>query len=204
MSSFLVLIVTTALLLVSQAAVFNGVRFQTVLKKGCAFGGALFLPFADFKQPPTAHAIPALEAATRAMTEKKEKTEEVDREFNSLPEGAKKRYALGLCKDSSARKAGGYDSSQECTEAVFQGNYKNIVEGVSSGSSRKASPSSSSSGGGSSSAKKDEPIMIRSPKATIKSDGPLVKVQDLSDLTPAGNPRQDIHYLPCFPFSFTF
>ena len=116
MSSFLVLIVTTALLLVSQAAVFNGVRFQTVLKKGCAFGGALFLPFADFKQPPTAHAIPALEAATRAMTEKKEKTEEVDREFNSLPEGAKKRYALGLCKDSSARKAGGYDSSQECTE----------------------------------------------------------------------------------------
>ena len=124
MSSFsLALVIVATVLLASQAAVFNGVRFQNALKKGCAFGGALFLPFADF-QPPPAQAIPALEAATRAMTEKKEKTEEADREFNSLPEGAKKRYALALCKDSSARRAGGYDSSQVCSLLISEHAYK--------------------------------------------------------------------------------
>ena len=126
MSTFLKVLIVTSALLLSQAAVFNGVRFQNALKKGCAFGGALFLPFADF-QPPQAQAIPAFDAATRAMTEKKEKTEEVDREFNSLPEGAKKRYALALCKDSTARRAGGYDSTQECTTQTISTNSKSLI-----------------------------------------------------------------------------
>ena len=78
---FALLIIFATALLLSDAAIFNGVRFQNVLKKSCALGGAILLPFTDF-HPPVAQAIPALEAATRAMTEKKEKTEEADREYH--------------------------------------------------------------------------------------------------------------------------
>ena len=88
---------------------------------------------------------------------------------------------------------------------MFQGNYKSIVEGVSSTSSvRPSSPSSSSSSSSSavkSPAKKDEPIMVRTSKPA-KAESQMVKVQDLSDLSPAGNRHDPVFLVSPPPPSF--
>ena len=149
-----------------------------------------------FAQKPANAAIPVLEAATRAMLETKEKETEKEREFDSLPDGAKRRFALNLCKDSSARSAAGYSGAAACTEDVFKGNFKNIVEGVpiegAAPASKRAARESSSSSGGSSSASAKASSASASSRKVAKDDGPLTKVNDLSDLTPAAKKRRSL------------
>lgn len=192
MSAIRLIIVALTIAVVSS--VFQGIRFQT-LRKGIAFAGAAVIPFMDF-QPPNANAIPALEAATRAMTDKKEKDDSKGRDFATMPDGAKKRYALTLCKDNNARSLAGYSSAATCTEAVFAGNYKNIVEGTpipgaSTPMARKAVIRESSGGGGGGSTGGSSKVMTKKAEVvTKKADGPLVKVQDLSDLSAASKKRR--------------
>ena len=57
------------------------------------------------------------------MMAKKEKSLDDDRSFDSLPDGAKKRRALTMCKESDLRKGAGYNSVSACNEAVLSGNY---------------------------------------------------------------------------------
>lgn len=57
------------------------------------------------------------------MLSRKEKNLEDERNFDSLPEGAKKRRALNLCKDADLRKGAGYSSNAICNEAVLRENY---------------------------------------------------------------------------------
>ena len=57
------------------------------------------------------------------MLVKKEKNSEDDRSFDSLPDGAKKRRALSMCKEVDLRKGAGYNSLSACNEAVLSGNY---------------------------------------------------------------------------------
>ena len=70
--------------------------------------------------------IDAFESATKAMTETRGKQSE-DRDVSSLSPAAKKRRALLLCKESSSRKASGYDSASQCTNEVLSGNYDRIL-----------------------------------------------------------------------------
>lgn len=75
-------------------------------------------------------ATDAFAGAMNAMSLQREKTV-VERSFDNLPEGAKKRKALALCKDSSALKSAGYNSGSQCSSDVIKGNYDSIMTGAS-------------------------------------------------------------------------
>ena len=112
----------------ADAAVLKSSRIHSGIRKVIGIVATAAITFTG-PVIDNAYGIPALEAATRAMTEKKVKTV-VERDFDSLPEGAKKRKALSYCKDNTPRKAAGYSSASECTEAVLSGNFDAIVKGA--------------------------------------------------------------------------
>jgi hypothetical protein len=127
MNALRILLVAAAAIKIYGMRVFPGVRLDAFTRKCVGIVGCATLTFASPYED--AKAIPALEAATRAMTEKKERVVE-ERDVSSLPEASKKRKALALCKESSARRAAGYSSASSCTEAVMQGKYNDILNGV--------------------------------------------------------------------------
>jgi hypothetical protein len=73
--------------------------------------------------PPAFAANAAIEAATKAMYEVKDKGEAADRPFEKLPAGAKKRQALQMCKDADKRQSAEYRTVEACGAAVMSGNY---------------------------------------------------------------------------------
>lgn len=71
----------------------------------------------------------ALAGAFSAMTSKSDDRFGKDqRDFASLPEGAKKRQAARLCKDKNALDAVGFKNTADCNQAVFNNDYA-IVTG---------------------------------------------------------------------------
>ena len=104
-----------------SSALASSARAATASLLGAA---ALSLPL----PLPAFAANDALAAATRAMTQTKEREVRV-RDFDQLPPAAKKRAALERCKDSSARRDGGFKSASECTAAVLSGDYSSIIGG---------------------------------------------------------------------------
>jgi hypothetical protein len=48
----------------------------------------------------------------------------VERSFDKLPKGAKKRQALDMCKDKAQWKNAGYDSAYNCVQDVMAGDFK--------------------------------------------------------------------------------
>jgi hypothetical protein len=123
-------VMTIFLLACIMSAIVNsvqGLKFQFARKCLGIAGACASLSFSG---PMPAQAIPAFDGAMTAMTMKTEKTV-VERDFDALPEGAKKRKALAACKDSSARSAAGYNSASICSNAVLQGNYESIMKGAS-------------------------------------------------------------------------
>lgn len=71
----------------------------------------------------------ALDAATRAMTTAPKERAQVEKSFDDLSEGGKKRKAMSLCKNDVVRKAAGYPSASACTSAVMAGNYAVTLSG---------------------------------------------------------------------------
>lgn len=104
----------------------RGLKFQFARK---CLGIAGACASISFSAPAPSNAIPAFEGAMTAMTMTREKTV-VERDFEALPEGAKKRKALIACKDSTARSEAGYSSASQCSNAVLQGNYESIMKGA--------------------------------------------------------------------------
>ena len=117
-------------LIVSSAtgSSIQGLKFQFARK---CLGIAGACASITFSSPAPSQAIPAFDGAMSAMTQTREKTV-VERDFDNLPEASKKRKALALCKDSSARSSAGYGSASQCSNAVLQGNYEAIMKGGSS------------------------------------------------------------------------
>lgn len=107
-----------------------GLNFNTIARRCAGIVGCVSVALSSPHQD--ARAIPALEAATRAMISKTERVVE-DRDISSLPESGKKRKALALCKEYSSRNDAGYSSASSCTETVMRGDYNNILNGVSAG-----------------------------------------------------------------------
>jgi hypothetical protein len=107
-------------------SIVNGIDIGSITRAarnmGAVFVASALCSFPHVLQPASAN--DALDAATRAMLTTKEKTTTAERAFDSLPDAAKRRRALQLCKDSDARRAAGYESSFDCTNSVFEGNFK--------------------------------------------------------------------------------
>lgn len=146
------------------------------------------LLFSSIDLPAHAEGNAALEAATKAMLAKKEKSLEDDRNFDSLPDGAKKRRALSMCKEADLRKGAGYNSASACNEAVLSGNYaigfpinsfKNIDK------IQKTSEVSTSSP-----VKTNAKVVASSIDSTPTKK--REKQQDLSDLSPAAKKRRSL------------
>ena len=112
-----------------------------------------------------------------AMTAVKEKTV-VERDFASLPDGAKKRRAVLACKEPSMRDLAGFKSAADCTNAVLQGDYS-VAVGVNNRPQvvqKQVMPKSrlESLSFGSSSESADETVAVAAP-----SSGPRVDVSGL-------------------------
>lgn len=157
-------------LVASQGALFHSKAFFT--KKLAQGFLAVPLVFNPVSLQPS-NAIDAFDAATKAMTEKKEKVVSSSRDRETP--AAKKRRAVALCKDSDALKAAGYRTTASCTADAVEGNIDKIL-GASSTStatsaSSKASVSSKSEG-------------------ETASKGKREKKVDLSDLSLAGKKRR--------------
>ena len=120
---FLLLTIATVSVLGTS---FRGLKFQFARKCLGIAGACVSI---SFSAPTPSNAIPAFEGAMTAMTMTREKTV-VERDFDALPEGAKKRKALIACKDSTARSGAGYSSASQCSNAVLSGNYESIMKGA--------------------------------------------------------------------------
>ena len=93
---------------------------------------AAFFVASTMQGGPACAANDAFSGAMQAMSSQTRRQQEASsaaRSFDELSAGAKKRFALERCKDSSARKEGGYKSASECTSDVLGGNYATIVSG---------------------------------------------------------------------------
>jgi hypothetical protein len=118
------------------------------------------------------YGIPAIEAATQAMLEKKERLVQ-ERDVDKLPPAAKKRKAIALCKDSQALKSAGYLTTAKCIGDAIEGNYDKIL-----GSSSTILPVLSSSSS------------ISVPNIPSESQTKLEKVIDLSGLSSGAKKRK--------------
>lgn len=125
-------VVVLVLLSLTSAA---GWSFSKLRPKHAAsfvsIASALYNPM--LVQPPPAFAAnDAFSGAMSAMgaqTRRQQEASSAARSFDELSAGAKKRFALDKCKDSAARKEGGYTSAAQCTSDVLGGNYATIVNG---------------------------------------------------------------------------
>jgi hypothetical protein len=128
----------------------------------------------------------AFSGALNAMTTKSDnKFGEDQRDFASLPEGAKKRTAARLCKDKNALDSVGFKNTAECNQAVFNNDYAIVTGEAIKPLPQKAIEASSSSpkqsgggffgGGGGSSSDGDGPPIRK--KNAQRVDKPLSAAQ---------------------------
>mmetsp|Transcript_25884 Transcript_25884/g.42673 ORF Transcript_25884/g.42673 Transcript_25884/m.42673 type:complete len:244 (-) Transcript_25884:544-1275(-) len=134
----------------------------------------------------------ALDGAISAMTAKTAEKPEDTRAFDALPEGAKKRRALALCKEGDERKAAGYASAAACSQDVLDGNYA-----VATGAGRPAAPpkaAAPASPAASAPSAAAAAAAGAGPQAAAASSSspraPREKVLDLADLPPAAQKRR--------------
>jgi hypothetical protein len=123
----MIALIVAFLLVCQQTSAWEFAKVKVVgnLKKNIATAVVLASSL-SFATPNAYAANDALTGAMNAMTAVKEKSV-VERDFASLPEGAKKRRAVLSCKDSSMRDLAGFKSAADCTNAVLQGDYSVAV-----------------------------------------------------------------------------
>lgn len=139
---YLRFLVSFLFFLTIHGVLFNSKSFFTKkLTQGLLSIPLIFNPVSF--QP--SYAIDAFDAATKAMTEKKERVVSSSRDRDSP--AAIKRRAVALCKDSDALKAAGYRTSASCTADAVDGKFDKILGASSAASGPSKSGASVSSNG---------------------------------------------------------
>ncbi|KAJ1414475.1 hypothetical protein B484DRAFT_454801 [Ochromonadaceae sp. CCMP2298] len=156
---------------------------------GAAIAACTLTTFSPVLTPAPALANP-IEAASRAMSETRVKEEAAERPFDKLPEGAKKREALKLCKDSEKRSSAGYKNAESCGAAVMSGNYAIAFPSISFKNTNIMQPPSSSSAASSSSISASPSASVSAAVSAAPQQQKREKTQDLSDLPAASKKRR--------------
>lgn len=162
----------------------NAIRFSKKITQGLIVPFLIINPLTVFPS----HGIGALDAASKAMFDKKERIVE-DREFSELPAAAKKRKAVSFCKDDRVLKAAGYQTAASCTSDAIDGNYDRIIKASKDPIPSISSKRSSTSNEDKTSDTKRNFVIEESDEAT-SSPRSKDKTSDLSDLAPAAKKRR--------------